>query len=259
MSKFISWLKSIFVKPVKVEPLPKVNTPEIPKVETPKVAPKPILIDEPKSVDGYVIGVDVSHHNKTVDWAAIKKAGYSFAYLKCTEGKGFFDPRFLENVKAAKALGIKVGAYHFFHPGMDAIAQARFFLSKVIGLNLDLIHDCDWEDHDDCGEAAQVSQIKLFVDYLEKETGHKPMIYTGKWYIDQVDAKDKKTPLPQWLANYPLWLSDYSPSSVAVPKPWNSYTLLQTTESGTIDGIAGKRFDLNRITPDNYKKILMNP
>lgn len=188
--------------------------------------------------------MDVSHHNGEVNWAGLKKAGVVHAYIKCTEGVSFFDSRFLDNVKAARAVGILVGAYHFFHPKYDAKVQADYFFSKIKNLNLDLIPDCDWEVHDDVGEQAQVSQIKIFVERIELLTGCRPMIYTGKWFIDEVDALDKKTPLPQWLSQYPLWLSDYSPSSVAVPKPWTSYTLLQMTESGKFSGVDGE-FDIN--------------
>lgn len=191
-----------------------------------------------------LLGIDVSHHNGKLNWQAIKKAGVVYAYIKCTEGTGFSDPRFLENVNGARAVGIKVGAYHFFRPGKDAIAQAIFFLGKIKNLNLDLIPVCDWEVHDGMGESSQVAQVKLFVEYITKIMGVLPMIYTGKWFVDEVDAKDRTVALPQWLAKYPLWLSDYSPASVALPKPWTGYTLLQTTEEGKLSGVAGE-FDLN--------------
>lgn len=57
MSKFISWFKSLFNKPTKVEPLPKVNTP----VEVPKVEPKP---EKPKNNV-----IPINHGNaKNPDW-----------------------------------------------------------------------------------------------------------------------------------------------------------------------------------------------
>lgn len=191
-------------------------------------------------------GIDVSHHNGKLDWKKIKESGVKFAYLKCTEGLSFFDSRFIENVKGAKANGILVGAYHFFRPDKDPIAQANFFYRSFKDLGLELLPVCDWEAHKGQGEAAQVKNVKLFLDALEFLTKQKPMIYTGKWYVDEVDAKDPKTPLPQWLANYPLWLSDYSPTSVALPKPWSKYDLLQYTETGRLSKHPGL-FDLNRV------------
>ena len=199
-------------------------------------------------VSGKILGIDISHHNGLVDWAAIKAAGVQFAYLKCTEGLGYFDPMFTKNVVEAKRVGILVGAYHFFHPNVEAGAQARFFLSKLNGLYLDLIPCCDWEVHDGLGEAAQVGQVKAFVDVLETAIGKKPMIYTGKWFMDEVQARGPG-PLLDWLAQYPLWLSDYSPQSVAVPRPWTTYKVLQYTETGVLQGVIGK-FDLNEYVGD---------
>lgn len=250
MSKFIESVKSFFSsianafksKDVKVEPLPKVNNP--PKPEAP-IAPTPTPPTVVPPLKKRLLGIDVSHHNGVLNWKKIKEAGVDFAYIKCTEGKSFFDPMFIKNVLGARSVGIPIGAYHFFHPDMDAKKQAEFFWSKIRDLNLDLIPVCDWEDHDKAGESKQVTQIEIFLKRLEELSGKVPMIYTGKWYIDQVDAKDPKKPLPQWLARYPLWLSDYSPKTVAVPKPWTKYALLQVTEEGMLPGYLGKKFDLN--------------
>lgn len=242
-----NWLKKIIAffkkeKPVKVEPLPKVNPPKAELPPTPLPTPPPVVA--PPTSHRRLLGIDVSHHNGVVNWKKIKEAGVDFAYIKCTEGKSFFDPMFIKNVLGARSVGIPVGAYHFFHPGMDAVVQANFFWSKIKDLNLELVPDCDWEVHDDVGEAAQVSQIRLFTDKLESLCRKVPMIYTGKWYIDQVDAKNPREPLPLWLTRHRLWLSDYSPSSVAIPKPWTKYDLLQITEKGTLPGVPG-HFDLN--------------
>lgn len=254
MSKFISWLKSLFFKPsIKIEPIPKVNVPETPKAE-----PNPIAADKPKIINGYVLGVDVSHHNKNVDCKAIKAAGYSFAYVKATEGKTFVSPKFHENVKKAKAAGLKVGAYHFMRQNIDPVEQAQFFLNKIKDQDLDMIPVCDWESHDGAGEAQQYANVKKFLDYIEQKLGKKPLIYTGKWFIDQVEAKDRSITIPSWLAQYPLWISDYGVNRTypRMPKPWTEYAIWQFTESGTIPGISPGKFDLNRVTPEQYKKLL---
>ncbi len=38
-----------------------------------------------------VSGIDVSHHQGTVDWEAVASAGISFAYVKATEGSDFVE------------------------------------------------------------------------------------------------------------------------------------------------------------------------
>src|SRR3954463_13111480 len=36
----------------------------------------------------YQLGIDISHHNESVDWTSIKNAGIKFAYIKISEGVG---------------------------------------------------------------------------------------------------------------------------------------------------------------------------
>ena len=78
-----------------------------------------------------VKGVDVSHYDGTIDWAAANKAGIAFAFMKSTEGTGFVDPQFAANWKGAGDAGVIRGAYHFFRPATDATAQADFFVQTT--------------------------------------------------------------------------------------------------------------------------------
>ena len=42
-------------------------------------------------------GIDVSHHQGSIDWNAIAASGVEFAYIKATEGGDWIDHRFKEN------------------------------------------------------------------------------------------------------------------------------------------------------------------
>src|SRR5262249_34286320 len=75
-------------------------------------------------------GIDVSHYQGTIDWAAVNDGGIGFAFMKATEGLTFVDSTFAANWSGAKAHGVVRGAYHFFRPQDDGIQQADFFLSK---------------------------------------------------------------------------------------------------------------------------------
>ena len=44
-----------------------------------------------------ISGVDVSHHQGEVDFKAAYDSGQRFAYVKATEGRDYFDPRFEAN------------------------------------------------------------------------------------------------------------------------------------------------------------------
>ena len=61
-------------------------------------------------------GIDVSHHQDTIDWAQVAGSGIRFAIAKATEGTGYIDPLFSTNRADAMAAGIAFGAYHFARP-----------------------------------------------------------------------------------------------------------------------------------------------
>src|ERR1043166_1347174 len=75
-----------------------------------------------------VRGVDVSHHQGTIDWSAVKTAGITFAYIKATEGTRYQDPAFVQNWSGAAGSGIVGGAYHFFTRDAPGEKQAENFL-----------------------------------------------------------------------------------------------------------------------------------
>ena len=78
-----------------------------------------------------VRGIDVSHHQGTIDWRRVAGAGIGFAYLKATEGSDFTDSRFRTNWTGAAAAGLPRGAYHYFTLCTPGRAQAAHFLATV--------------------------------------------------------------------------------------------------------------------------------
>jgi GH25 family lysozyme M1 (1,4-beta-N-acetylmuramidase) len=77
-------------------------------------------------------GLDVSNLQGRIDWAQVQQAGYRFVWIKAGEGD-WKDPNFLHNVKAAKAAGLKVGAYHFLRPkpGRTGAKEALYFIDRL--------------------------------------------------------------------------------------------------------------------------------
>lgn len=59
-------------------------------------------------------GIDVSDHQGTIDWNAVRQAGQIFTFVKATDGITWTDPEFAANWSAAKAAGLLRGAYHFY-------------------------------------------------------------------------------------------------------------------------------------------------
>ena len=78
-----------------------------------------------------VRGIDVSHHQGSIDWEAVARSGVAFAYIKATEGRDFIDQKFQEKWTGCAAAGVARGAYHFFAFCSSGDAQAQNFLAVI--------------------------------------------------------------------------------------------------------------------------------
>jgi len=195
----------------------------------------------------FVPGIDISHHNGCLNWAAIVKAGVAFAYAKATEGASCSDPLFGANWRGIRDAGILRGAYHFLHPGSPPEQQADFFLNTVGGLKAgDLPPVLDIEETrpvDEWGKIAAAERVPLILRWLlrvEDQTGIRPVIYTRRgWVADEL-------PAPGSLSQYPLWVAAYTNApKPPLPKGWQTWAFWQYTESGSLPGVQGV-FDMDR-------------
>lgn len=193
-------------------------------------------------------GLDVSENNGAIDFKAVKKAGHDFVYLKAGEGDRP-DSRFISNVKAAKAAGLKVGAYHFLRPGnvpgRTGGQEAAHFIKRLQEAGLgagDLLPAADIEVTK-LSVVATVKYLQDFIAAVRFNTGHQVVVYTYPSF---------PTNWPTWVAAQPLWLADYD-GKVDIPKPWKSIVMHQSSEKGTSAGVTG-RVDLDH-TSDLRKVI----
>ena len=96
-------------------------------------------------------GLDLSKHNGTVDFNAIKNSGNDFVILRCGYGvNGTKDPKFEEYYAKAKATGLKVGAYYYSYALniSGALQEARNCLSFISGKQFEMPVYIDMEDAD---------------------------------------------------------------------------------------------------------------
>jgi GH25 family lysozyme M1 (1,4-beta-N-acetylmuramidase) len=91
-------------------------------------------------LEPFVEGIDVSWYQKKIDWKQMANSKV-FAFIKATEGTSLEDKLFASNWSGARNAGLLRGAYHFFHPSVDPIEQADFFLSKVATCELPPVLD----------------------------------------------------------------------------------------------------------------------
>lgn len=116
----------------------------------------------------HLVGIDVSTHQGVIDWQAVRGAGVEFAILRVgyrgsTQGKLYEDEQFGENLRGAKAAGLRVGAY-FFSQARDeteAEQEAEFACRLLNGETLDLPVFFDWETVDDGTHAPPPGEVEL--------------------------------------------------------------------------------------------------
>ena len=192
-------------------------------------------------------GVDVSHHNRDIDWQKVKNAGFEFAFIRIMyRGYGYrgslnVDEKALENLKNAKSAGLKIGAYVFSQAtnANEALEEAKFSIDLLNDIELDLPLVFDPETiktevsrTDDVKGEQFTKNAIAFCDYV-RARGYKTAIYSNlvweDYYFDMAKLND-----------YEIWYADYE----KFPQTPYHFTYWQFTSSGIVDGIEGN-VDLN--------------
>ena len=139
-------------------------------------------------------GVDVSEHQREIDWAQVAASGVDYAYIRLgyrgyTEGGLFEDPYYKTNIEGALANGLQVGVYLFSQAinVQEAIEEAEFVLERIRGYDISLPVVFDWEKIN--GEtAARTDNLDFnilndcaiaFCDTV-KNAGYEPCIYFNR-------------------------------------------------------------------------------
>lgn len=188
------------------------------------------------------IGVDVSHHQGSINWKKVKADGYDFAFIRMgyrgygQEGSVNLDRRFEENVKKAQEAGIDVGVY-FFAQAInedEAREEAEFVIDHLVGYDIELpvVYDpesvLDKKARTDDVSGEQFTKNTLLFCSLIKDAGYEPMIYSNMlWEAFQFDMVK--------VSKYPFWYADYE----SEPQTPYKYEYWQYTNKGNVDGISG--------------------
>lgn len=127
----------------------------------------------PPSTSTIYDGIDVSEWQGEINWVDVSNSGIDIAYIRASEGSGYEDPDAMRNYNGAKAVGIKVGFYHYLTATTvsEAIEQANFFVSVIQNLNVDCRLAMDFESFQGLGnyEINQISQA--FLAEVERVSG----------------------------------------------------------------------------------------
>lgn len=176
-------------------------------------------------------GLDVSHHQGTIDWQKVgEDPAVQFVYVKATEGATFVDQSYAQNVKGAKSVGIAVGAYHYLSSGSSVHEQFRNFYRVVDRKAQDIVPMVDVEEDGVAGWSRRQLQDSLsaFLRLLESHYLCKPIIYSyAKFYNANL--------APRFNA-YRLFLSHYDVRQPVVAGN-GRHDIWQHSDQGVIDGI----------------------
>ena len=186
--------------------------------------------------DYEVHGIDVSRHQRSIDWEAVKgmkqnDIEFSFAFIKASEGRTVVDNYFKENWKGVKEAGLMRGAYHFYRPHLNAEEQVALFFKMVPKLEKgDLPPVLDIEMRGSCPPARLRKNLKRWLVLTEKKYGMVPIIYTNYGFY-------KTMLMGSEFKKYPLWIAHYKTSDLNVK--FNNWNFWQHSDKGRVNGIRG--------------------
>lgn len=187
--------------------------------------------------------IDVSYHNGTIDWQAVKASGVEGAILRCGYGDNIAsqdDKQWKRNADECTRLGIPFGVYIYSYAKTEAQSrsEAEHVLRLIKGYKLSYPVYLDLEESGT--ESHAVAGAKIFCDIIEK-AGYWVGIYANQHWFNTVigDALDRYT---KWVARY------------SSQKPNVACDMWQHTSDGAVNGIGG-RVDMNICYRDFPKEI----
>ncbi len=196
---------------------------------------------------GNIYGIDVSHHQKTIDWQKVKRwenKKISFVYIKATEGATYLDKRYQTNLNGAKKNNLLVGSYHYFRTTSSVKDQFDNFIKNVDKDKQDLIPLIDVEEKSNWSNSEFHENFQEFLDMVENHFGSKPMIYTvNSFYNHHLSGK---------YNSYYFLIGRYG-KNIPNMRDNSSWMVWQFSETGKVNGIT-KDVDIDVIN----KKYSLN-
>ena len=132
-----------------------------------------------------VQGIEIGGEDGPVDWVALKTLGADFVYLDASASAFARDPKFVENLEAAKAANLQWGAVHRYDPCQPAEKQAANFVT-VVPRDAAMLPASVWLDQlaDDCpikvSDAAVESELTTFLNQIETHTGKAAVLKVSR-------------------------------------------------------------------------------
>ena len=181
-------------------------------------------------------GVDLSHHNKDVDFEALKAAGIDFVILRVGTSRTP-DTMFESYYAQAREAGLDIGAYILTYAKNteDAKRDAAWMAQVLQGKSFEYPIFFDIEDASLEGQyVSPITLTDLTLTFCEEmiNAGYYPGVYTNKtWMSNHLEIERIKDKYDIWLASWIVTgenISDYS----------DDFAMWQYTDSGKLNGVA---------------------
>lgn len=203
---------------------------------------------------GMSLGIDVSHHQGSINWQQVKDSGIEFAMIRVgyrsrDTGTIYEDRQAAANMKGALAAGLKVGVYFFSQAinEYEAVEEASWVVNYVskYQITYPIVYDCEYigQYRTAAAGVTKSQRTDYAIAFMEtvKSAGYSPMMYASKngyannWETDRLSNR------------YKIWVAQY-PGSVNPVTDKSSYTgkhqMWQYTSKGSVPGISGN-VDMN--------------
>jgi|GEM_PF-3214707 len=186
--------------------------------------------------DIYIDGIDVSAWQGIINWSTAYQSGYHFAFVKATEGVGYTDTYFHNNMNNGSAAGLLMGAYHYATPEQDdAIAEAEYFLQVAGDFMIQgyLRPVLDLEQGSELGSTVLSNWVHDWMTTIENETGVQPLLYVNSDYANNY--------LDNSVNQYDLWIAHWTHDPYLSPNIgiWDDWEFWQYSNQGSVPGITG--------------------
>ena len=207
------------------------------------------------------VGIDVSYHQGTIDWAKVKNSGVSFAIIRCGYGSNFSsqdDTQFLNNVRGAQANGIDIGIYLYSYAqnttGNDssATSEAQHVLRLLDEAGLEpgdlaypVYYDLEENSQANLGPSKIADLATTFCNIIS-DAGYDVGIYANQnWWRNYLTDSVFLT------AGWNKWVARYPGSNKATDSGVSGTEIWQFSDCGNVDGINGN-CDMNFDYTNHY-------
>ncbi len=180
-----------------------------------------------------VVGIDVSQYQGQIQWNQVRTIEgafpIQFVFIRATAGKDKVDAQFARNWKESKNNKLLRGAYHFYRPNENSLAQAALFIRTVTLRKGDLppILDIESLPKNQPMDSLKAG-LRRWLTKVDQHYGIKPIIYTNERYYEDFLQDD--------FSDFQFWIANYNFFAETMQDDWLFW---QFTEKASIVGIEG--------------------